>query len=142
MTDKYVENRKRCIACKYYGCNVCPLMADASTGCIDRCILDYDIIKAIQPRSLDEFIFHKNSIEYLQYIGKKDADNYPKKGELCLTLTAGFSSAYSGKFVQVIDEDDIQIFLTDADVGEGARKDAKYCVEKKDWYMRLFRCDQ
>lgn len=94
-----LSNRKRCLKCQYYGRNVCPLMAGADTFKIDKCILEYDTIKDIKENSLDYFVFYNNPVEYLSYLGFKEKDNYPVPGQKVLTLTAGFSSSYSGKFV-------------------------------------------
>ena len=133
-----LKNRKRCLACKYYGCNVCPRLADADTFQIDKCIIDYDTIKLIAPGSLDEFIFERNPKEYLSFLGYKEKENYPKVGQLCITLKSGFSSTHSGKFVRVIKEDDIQIFLEDA----FSNKPRQYCVEKRNWYELLFKAEE
>lgn len=126
-----LENRKRCLQCRYYSSNVCPLMAGADVFQIDKCILEYEKIKAIQEESLDSFIFYNNSREYLSYLGYREKENYPKVGQTVLTLTSGFSSYYSGKFIKVDSEDDIQLFLSDS-VG-------KYCVGKDEWWEKLFK---
>lgn len=126
-----LENRKRCLQCKHYGANVCPLMAGADVFKIDKCILEYEEIKAIKNESLDSFIFYSNPIEYLSYLGYREKDNYPQAGQTVLTLTSGFSSYYSGKFIKVDSEDDIQLFLSD-NVG-------KYCVRKDEWWKKLFK---
>ena len=86
------ENRRRCIQCKYYGRNVCPLMADADVFQIEKCILEYEEIKSLREGTLDHFVFWRNPIEYLSYLGYKDKDNCPVVGETVLTLTGGFSS--------------------------------------------------
>lgn len=126
-----LENRKRCLRCKYYGANICPLMAGADVFQIDKCILDYEKIKTIKEGSLDSFIFYSNPTEYLSYLGYIEKENYPQIGQTVLTLTSGFSSYYSGKFIKVDSEDDIQIFLSDS-VG-------KYCVGKDEWWKKLFK---
>lgn len=128
-----LSNRKRCLKCQYYGCNVCPLMAGADTFKIDKCILEYDTIKDIKENSLDYFVFYNNPVEYLSYLGFKEKDNYPVPGQKVLTLTAGFSSSYSGKFVQVDSEDEVQIFLSDAN--------GEYAVSKTEWWKKLFKLD-
>lgn len=76
-------------------------------------------------------MFYNNPVEYLSYLGFKDKDNYPGAGLIVLTLTAGFSSSYSGKLLQVDSEDDMQIFLSDK-IGE-------YCVSKLEWWKKLFK---
>lgn len=125
------ENRKRCLQCRYYTSNICPLMVGADTFKIDRCILEYEDIKAIKEGSLDSFVFYNNPREYLSYLGYKEKENYPRAGQTVLTLTSGFNSCYSGKFIKVDSEDDIQIFLSDS-VG-------KYCVSKDEWWKKLFK---
>lgn len=126
-----LDNRKRCLQCQYYSRNACPLMANADVFKINKCILDYEEIKEIEENSLDAFVFYNNPVEYLSYLGFKDKDNYPSAGHIVLTLTAGFSSHYSGKFLQVDSEDDYQIFLSD-EIGE-------YCVSKLEWWKKLFK---
>lgn len=126
-----IENRQRCLKCKYYGRNVCPLMAGADVFQIDKCILDYKAIKSIKENSLDSFIFYSNPAEYLSYLSFKDKEHYPKVGSTVLTLTGGFSSVYSGKFLTVDSEDNIQIFLHD--------NYGQYCVAKADWWRKLFK---
>lgn len=126
-----LENRKRCLQCQYYSRNVCPLMADADVFKIDRCILDYEEIKEIEEHSLAAFVFYNNPAEYLSYLGFKDKDNYPAAGDIVLTLTSGFSSCHSGKFLTVDSEDDVQIFLSD--------KINTYSVSKLDWWKKLFK---
>ena len=69
------ENRQRCLRCKYYSRNVCPLMAEADVFKINKCILEYDEIKSIKENSLDNFVFYNNPIEYLSYLGFKDKEN-------------------------------------------------------------------
>lgn len=126
-----LENRRRCLKCKYYGRNVCPLMAGADVFQIDKCILEYDEIKAIKDESLDSFIFYQSPEEYLSYIGYKEKEKYPQVGQTVLTLTSGFASYYPGKFLKVDSEDDIQIFLSDYA--------GKYCVGKDEWWKKLFK---
>lgn len=128
-----IDNRKRCLKCKYYRANTCPLLADADVFKIDKCILEYETIKAIKDDSLDAFIFYGNPIEYLQYLGYKEKENYPKQGDVVLTLTSGFHSSHSGKFITVNSEDDNQIFLSD-NVGQ-------YCVSKAEWWKKLFKIE-
>lgn len=134
MSVDEIKNRKRCLQCKHYGMNVCPLMADADVFKIDKCILEYDKIKSIKEGTLDWFVFLSNPKLYLSYIGYMDKENYPKIGETVLTLTSGFSSRYSGKFLHVASEDSIQIFLEDS-AGE-------YCVSKESWWKRLFKVEK
>ena len=129
-----LENRKRCLQCRYYSSNVCPLMAGADVFLIDKCILEYEEIKTIQEDSLDNFIFYNNPREYLSYLGYKEKENYPKEGQTVLALTSGFNSRYSGKFIKVDSEDDKQLFLSDS-VG-------KYCVSKAEWWKELFKVAQ
>lgn len=126
-----LENRRRCLKCMYYGHNVCPLMAGADVFQIDKCILEYEEIKAIRDGSLDSFIFYRNPAEYLSYLGYREKEKYPQVGQTVLTLTSGFRSCYSGKFVKVDSEDDIQIFLSDYA--------GKYCVCKDEWWKKLFK---
>ena len=128
-----LENRQRCLQCKYYSRNICPLMAEADVFKINKCILEYDEIKSIKENSLDNFVFYNNPIEYLSYLGFKDKENYPKPNSIVLTLTGGFRSHHSGKIIRVDSEDDIQIFLSDS-VG-------KYCVAKSEWWKKLFKLD-
>lgn len=130
---KHLENRKRCLQCRYYGVNVCPLLADADVFKINKCILEYESIKAIKENSLDAFIFYSNAKEYLSYLGFKERENYPKPGDTVLTLTGGFSTYYSGKFLSVDSEDDIQIFLSDSA--------GTYCVSKAEWWKKLFKIE-
>lgn len=141
MTDinKGLENRKRCLQCKYYGCNMCPLLANADVFKIDKCILEYDVIKSIRPGTLDHFLFRRNAIEYLSYLGWRDKENYPKIGEKVITLTSGFSSVYPGKFLVVVSEDSHQLFLEDVNKLPGAHQ---YCVLKEVWYDKLFKIEE
>lgn len=135
MEDNWIKNRKRCLTCQYYGKNVCPLLAEADVGRIDTCILEYPDIKAIKEGSLDEFVFYRNSKEYLSYLGFIRKNKLPETGAPALTLTGGFSSCYPGKLVKVIKIDDHQIFINDL---AGDDKDAKYCVPIGAWYEKLF----
>ena len=125
------ENRKRCLQCKYYGHNVCPLMADADVFKINKCILEYDAIKSIRENSLDHFVFYNNPVEYLSYLGYVDKESYPEPGQMVLTLTGGFGTYYSGRFLNVDSEDEYQIFLTDGS--------HRYCVAKDIWWKKLFK---
>ena len=136
--EQKMQNRKRCIACKYYGVNRCPLLADASVSEIDKCILEYDSIKSIKSGSLDEFIYYNltTSKHYLSYLGWKDKENYPKVGETVATLRNGFGSLYSGKFLKVIEENDVQLFLCDL---HSSGEERQYGVTKEDWYKSLFK---
>jgi hypothetical protein len=129
MKDEFFNTR--CRNCKYYGCNECTLLARASIDQIDTCILDWNLIKAIEPNSLDEFVFFNNPIQYLQYLGYREKENYPKAGDTVLTLSAGFSTSRTGKFLTVDGSDDYQIFLS-----EGGKR--KYSVQKERWYLKLF----
>lgn len=125
-----LANRKRCLECKYYSHNECPLMVGADTFQIEKCILEFDAIKAIEEDTLDHFVFFSNPRLYLAYLGFKDKENYPKVGQKVLTLTGGFHTSYSGKFITVIGEDDIQLFLTDGIY--------EFCVVKDGWWKQLF----
>lgn len=131
-----IENRKRCLQCKYYGHNVCPLLANADVFGIYKCILEYDAIKEIKENSLDSFIFSSNPKEYLSYLGYKEQENYPKPGDTVLALTGGFNSSDSGKFLYVNSENDIQIFLS-----EEPDDTEKYCVSKAEWWKKLFKIE-
>ena len=133
--DKRTNNRKRCLECKYYGCNVCPLMAGADVFEINKCILEYDAIKKIPKNSLDEFVFYNNPIMYFAYLGYIDKENYPGPGEEVITLSIGFSSSYTGKFLVVTREDDNQIFLQD-------KYGKEYCVVKSAWWKKLFKIEK
>lgn len=126
-----IGDRKKCLRCKYYDANICPLMAGADTFQIDKCILEYEEIKNIKEDSLDGFVFYSTPITYLSYLGYKEKENYPQAGQTVLTLTGGFGSRYPGKFIKVDFEDDSQIYLID--------DDGKYCVSKDKWWEKLFK---
>lgn len=126
-----LENKKRCLQCKYCQINTCFLLANANISKINKCILECEEIKSIQENSLDHFIFYNNPMEYLSYLGYKDKENYPKPGQTVITLTGGFGSYNYGKILTVHSEDDIQIFLSD-NFGE-------YCVQKSKWWRKLFK---
>lgn len=125
------ENRKRCLGCKFYGRNVCPLMGGADVFQIEKCILEYEEIKSLKEETLDSFVFWRNPLEYLSYLGYRDKENYPVSGETVLTLTGGFSNVNPGKFIHVDSEDDTMLYLSD--------KIGSYCVAKDEWWKRLFR---
>ena len=55
-----LKNRQRCLQCKYYSRNSCPLMAEADVFKINKCILEYDVIKSLTENSLDHFVFYNN----------------------------------------------------------------------------------
>ncbi len=126
--EKRLQNRKRCLACKYYLMNRCPIMAEADVFSIDKCILEYDEVKSIQPNSMEEFIFNNHPIIFLQWSGKGKS---LKVGDKVITLRGGFGTIYSGKFLTVTKIDNYHYHF----------KDGKhdYCIPKDEWYMALFK---
>lgn len=135
-----LRNRKRCLNCKYYGRNVCPLMAEADVFKIDNCILENDEIKAIKKDSLDEFIFFKNPIEYLSYLMYKRKDKLPEVGQTVITLKSGFSSYYSGKFLKVVRVEELNPNFYQINLNDLFDEDdeEKYGVTSDDWYNQIF----
>ena len=126
-----ISNRRRCLKCEYYKRNVCPLMGGADVFQIENCIFENKDIKSLKEGTLDYFVFWNNPSEYLSYLGYKEKEIYPKTGQKVLTLTGGFSSLNPGKFLYIDSEDDIQLFLSDAD--------GHYVVSKDEWWKKLFK---
>lgn len=129
--ETYIENRKRCLQCKYCNRNSCPKMADADIGLISSCILNNPLIKNIKENSLEEFLFINEPITLLSYFSYARRNDFPKAGASVVALTSGFNSSFSGKLLTVISQDDVQLFLKD-------ENDNEYCVENDTWYKRIF----
>ena len=127
MGDR-LQNRKRCLTCKNYSMNRCPLFANADVGAIDKCILEYDEVKNIQKDSIEEFIFYNDPITYLKFIGKGKS---LEVGDRVMTLAGGFGSLYPGKFLTVTGCSDDYYWLKE----EGH----EYGVDRNDWYMKVFK---
>lgn len=128
--EKRLQNRKRCLVCKYYSRNRCPMFADADVGAIDKCILDYDAVKSIQPNSIEEFMFDNHPVVYLQWMGKGKSLEI---GDNVLTLRGGFGSFYGGKFLTITGASDYEYFAKDGEYNYGINKDK--------WYMYVFKLD-
>ena len=134
MTDKEKrkQNRARCLKCKYYSRN-------SDVFKIDKCILDYEVIKNIPADSLEEFIFYKYPVFYLQYIGKVQhlEKNQPLEiGDKVITLRGGFGSCYGGVFLTVTGRSDYEYYLMKENDDEH-----KYCVSLNTWYMDVFKLE-
>ena len=67
-----IENRQRCLKCKYYGRNVCPLMAGADVFQIDKCILDYKAIKSIEDMILSNYYNVVNLKNYSKFLDEAE----------------------------------------------------------------------
>lgn len=126
--DKRIQNRKRCIACKYYSRNRCPMLAEADIGSIDKCILEYDDVKNIKSNSLEEFIFYNYPTVFLQWMGKGKS---LEVGDSVVTLRGGFGTLYSGKFLTISDMSDNAYFAKDGE--------HNYVINKDRWYMDVFK---
>ena len=94
---EHEDRYERCLKCRYHSIYGCSLMGDALETHIEKCILDYDAIKAITSGSLDEYIFFRNPLEYLSWLGYKDKENYPKPGQMVLTLNMLQKNQSGGK---------------------------------------------
>lgn len=127
MGDR-LQNRKRCLTCKFYSMNRCPMLAEADVGAIDKCILEYDAVKSIQSNSMEEFVFYNYPIIFLQWSNKGKS---LEVGDRVITLRGGFGTSYPGKFLTVTHFDNYQYFFTD---GKG-----NYCVQKDEWNMSVFK---
>lgn len=126
--EKKLHNQKRCLACKHYSRNCCPMMADASTSKIDKCILEYNDVKNIRPCSIEEFIFYNHPLIFLQWCGKGKS---LEVGDKVITLRGGFGTCYSGKFLTVTKSDEYHYFFTDGN--------NDYALLKDEWYMSVFK---
>ena len=132
---EHEDRYERCLKCRYHSIYGCSLMGDALETHIEKCILDYDAIKAITSGSLDEYIFFRNPLEYLSWLGYKDKENYPKPGQMVLTLTMGFGSRNPGEILTVDSCLKIEIVLIDCN-------GHKYAVEKSKWWDKLFKLEK
>ena len=126
--NKKIQNRKRCIACKYYSRNRCPMFIEADVGSIDKCILEYDDVKNIKLNSLEEFIFYNYPTVFLQWMGKSKSLEI---GDNVITLRSGFGSHCSGKFLTITDISDNEYFAKDGE--------HNYAINKNNWYMDVFK---
>lgn len=128
--EKRIENRKRCLACNYYGLNVCTLMGDADVFQIDNCILENPKVKQIQEGSAEWFMFIHNSVLFLRYLNYQRRNELPKVGNKVVTLRSGFSG-YAGvtRYIDSIDEKYITLINK-----EGRRS----LSEIKTWYNDFF----
>ena len=132
MEDKKLTNRKRCLGCKYYGINVCPLMLDCDVFLIDTCPLDMDFFKNIKPGSFEEFILFNDPKLYYIYLMINRRNRLPKVGAKVLTLTNGFGFHTGGQILEVSSIEGINIFLTDT------IKNKRFCVSTEDWFQKIF----
>lgn len=131
--EKRYENRKRCLACKYYGMNACPLMGDADVFQIDNCILEHHMVKRLEEGSAEWFMFYSNPTLFLMYINYKRKDKLPSIGSKVVTLRNGFNGwAGVTRYIKSIDER--YIVLTATSNGEG--QESLSSVEK--WYNDFF----
>lgn len=99
--DKLIENRKRCLNCKYYGRNVCSFL-NADVFNIDKCILDNENVKNLKEGSPEWFMFQNNILLYLKYLNYKRRDILPKKNTKVVTLVSGFCG-YAGCIRYIVD---------------------------------------
>lgn len=122
-----------CTGCSHCVYGSCMLLAGVDCTKIEKCILEYAEIKSIQMDTLDYFIINRDPKTYLNYLGWKEKENYPKVGEKLVRLTSGFDSAKPGDIVTVVEDDDQwHIFIQD-------ERDIKSCIPKSDWYKDVFR---
>lgn len=136
--DLRLRNRRRCLTCEFYGKNICPLMVGADVFQIDNCILNKKEIKELPKDSLDEFIFYKNPLEYLSYLMYKRKDILPEVGQVVITLSAGFSSYYSGKFLKVTSLRKLNSDLYEINLVDCNDETKEFSVYSDEWYKRLF----
>lgn len=135
MTDKELQNRKRCLKCKYYGRNVCPLMANGDVFNLDVCILDIINKKNWNENSPEMFMFRNNPTLLLSYLSFLRKDKLPKTGDKVITLRSGFNG-YGGniRYVSRITDKYIEIVYANFD-----DETNKCCLSKIDtWYKDLF----
>lgn len=103
--EKKLENRKRCLVCKYYGGNACPLMCDADVFEIDNCILDDPRIKELKNGTAEWFMFTHNTVLFLGYLNYQRRERFPLVGSKVVTLRGGFSGwAGATRHIKEIDE--------------------------------------
>jgi hypothetical protein len=129
-TEKRYENRRRCLACKHYGCNVCPLMGDADVFQIDNCILDNPKVKELKKGTAEWFMSIYSPALFLMYLNYQRKDNFPKIGRKVVTLRSGFSG-YAGVIRRIENIDEKYITLVN---GEG-RKSLSHI---ETWYNDFF----
>lgn len=125
-----IENRKRCLACKHYGMNVCPFLANADVFQIDNCILDSKFITNLKDNSPEKFMWETFPIMYLMYINFQRRAELPKIGSKVVTLRPGFNGG-SGETRIISDIDDKYIYLSNGG-------NAKSCSEINTWYRDFF----
>ena len=135
MTDKESQNRKRCLQCKHYGMNVCPLMMDGDVFNLDICILDVVSKKNWEENSPEIFMFINSPKLLLSYLSFLRKDKLPKIGDKVITLRSGFDG-YGGdiRYVSGITDKYIEIVHSDFD-----DKTDDCCLSNIDtWYKDLF----
>lgn len=133
MTDKEYQNRKRCLKCKYYGMNVCPLMVSGYVINLDVCILDIINKKNWNENSPEIFMFRNNPTLLLSYLSFLRKDKLPKIGDKVITLRSGFNG-YGGdiRYVSGITDKYIEIVIVDDET------DDCYLSNIDTWYKDLF----
>lgn len=131
MTKREERNRKRCLACENYTHNACPILANADTFDLDKCVKEYEFYKNIKNDSIEEFLLKSNPIMLLQYFSKSRPLAI---GDVVITLRGGFGTHSCGKMLLVISDDNPMFVLMD-------RFGKKYGVDKNNWYMDVFRLD-
>lgn len=141
MGDKELENRKRCLKCKYYGCNTCPLMADGDVFTIDICVLDIIREKNWDENSPEMFMFKNKPVFFMSYISFLRKEKLPNVGNKVLTLHGGFGS-FGSRILYVSSIDDRYIELADYivdDTNDDEWEECDYYLSNIDeWYKDLF----
>jgi hypothetical protein len=123
-SERRTKNRKRCLNCKYYGCNVCPLMANGDVFQIDNCILENEQVKHLKEGTAEWFMFKYNPHLFLGYLNFQRKDKLPKVGSKVVTLRSGFGG-YAGvtryvkkiteKYIELVDHDEEGIYISNID---------------------------
>jgi hypothetical protein len=131
--ERKYKNRKRCLECKHYGMNVCPLMCDADVFQIDNCILEDLRIKKIEENTAEWFMFTHNPVLFLKYLNFQRKDKLPNIGSKIVTLRSGFGG-WSGMIRYIRDIDEKYITLTN--MKEGGSQE--YISSIKTWYNDFF----
>ena len=72
MNAQRLKNRERCLRCRVYGTNVCPLMANADVFELDVCILEIVSAKNWDSNSPEFFMNCHHPITLLKYLSFKN----------------------------------------------------------------------
>lgn len=136
MTNKEQQNRRRCLKCKHYRSNVCPLMANGDVFNLDTCILDTLSKKDWAEDSPEMFMFKHNSTLMLSYLSFHRKDKLPKIGDKVITLHSGFGG-FGGSIQYVVGLTDTCIQLAK----DSSATDASSISDISEWYRDLFVLD-